>query len=99
MIVYKYPEEKTILLHYAKKLQADEIVNIINCGEVKNADEAKMLSEFFWHLVDESVKDAEQGIDAAGHYDLQAYNEYIMNTLRAYLINAGYEQEWQGDSA
>jgi len=100
MIAYKYPEEKEILMHYAVKLQAHHIVEIIDHGYVKNASEAKILSEFFWQLVDESVKDAEQGLEAAGHHDLQAYNEYIMNTLRSYLVNAGYEKEWNevGDS-
>jgi len=48
-------------------------------------------------MVDESVKDAEQGVDAAGHRDLQAYDEYIMNTLRSYLLNAGYEKEWSDE--
>lgn len=94
MINYKFPEEKDIILHYAKKFQLNEVVEIINNGYVKNANEAKQLSEFFWRMVDESVKDAGQGIDAAGYHDLQAYDEYIMNTLRSYLISAGYENEW-----
>ncbi|MGZ0077839.1 hypothetical protein JWZ98_20595 [Methylomonas sp. EFPC1] len=97
MIAYKYPEEKEILMHYAHKLQANGIIEIIDKGYVKNAHEAKLLTAFFWQMVDESVKDAEQGFDAAGHRDLQAYDEYIMNTLRSYLVNAGYEKEWSDD--
>lgn len=97
MIAYKYPEEKEILMHYARKLKANDIIEIIDNGYVKNANEAKLLTAFFWQMVDESVKDAEQGLDAAGHRDLQAYDEYIMNTFRSYLINAGYEKEWNDD--
>ncbi|PKD39910.1 hypothetical protein CWO84_12965 [Methylomonas sp. Kb3] len=97
MIAYKYPEEKEILMHYARKLQANGIIEIIDKGYVKNANEAKLLTAFFWQMVDESVQDAEQGVDAAGHRDLQAYDEYIMNTLRSYLVNAGYEKEWSDD--
>lgn len=82
MIDYKFPEEREILFHYAKKLQADEVIAIINRGHVENAVEAKQLSAFFWRMVDESVKDAEQGLDVAGCSDLQAHTECIMQTLR-----------------
>ncbi|WP_347986296.1 hypothetical protein [Methylomonas sp. AM2-LC] len=98
MIDYKFPEEKDIILHYAHQLHAFNIVAIINKGYVENADEAKQLSKFFWLMVDQSVIDAEHGIAAAGYHNLEAYNEYIMHSLRAYLIKAGYAQEWETEN-
>ena len=94
MISYRFPEEKEIILHYAKFLKDSTTENIINKGEVSNSDEAAHLVKFFWLMVDQSVKDIEQGKDAVGHFDLEAWNEYIFETIRSYLRSNGYESEW-----
>lgn len=94
MISYRFPEEKEIILHYAKLLKDSITENIINKGEVSNSDEATHLAKFFWLMVDQSVEDIEQGKDAVGHFDLEAWNEYIFETISAYLENNGYSSEW-----
>jgi len=94
MISYKFPEEKEIILHYAKLFKDSTTENIINKGEVSNSSEAAHLAKFFWLMVDQSVKDVEQGKDAAGYFNLEAWNEDIFETISAYLENNGYESEW-----
>ena len=95
MIDYRFPEEKEIMLYYAKLLKDSTAENIITKGEVSNSSEAAHLAKFFWLMVDQSVKDIEQGKDAAGHRDLAAWNEYTLQTIRSYLRGNGYESEWE----
>ena len=94
MIQYKFPEEKNFLLHYAKKLGNPTVAKIITVGEVQSSEEANALSRFFWEMVDEIVKDKEAGEVVAGQSNLEAWNEYIFESVRAYLRNSGYEKEW-----
>ncbi len=94
MISYRFPEEKEIVLHYAKLLKDSITENIINKGEVSNSDEAAHLVKFFWLMVDQSVEDIEQGKNAVGHFDLEGWNECILETISAHLESNGYESEW-----
>jgi hypothetical protein len=94
MIQYRFPEEKEFLLHYAKKLGNKKVESIILVGEVKSSDEANALSKFFWEMVDEIVIDKDAGEVVAGQEDLEAWNEYVFESIRAYLRNNGYEKEW-----
>lgn len=94
MIEYKFPEEKDFLLHYARKLKNPEVEAIIAAGEVTSSNEANLLSMFFWEMVDEIVKDKETNVIVAGQTDLEAWNEYVFESIRAYLRNNGYEKEW-----
>lgn len=94
MIEYKFPEEKDFLLHYARKLKKPKIEAIIEAGEVRSSNEANLLSMFFWEMVDEIVKDKELHVVVAGQTDLEAWNEYVFESIRAYLRNNGYEKEW-----
>lgn len=94
MIEYKFREEKDFILYYAKKMIRPDIETIISSGEVKSSAEANALSSFFWEMVDEIVKDKESGVTVAGQTDLEAWNEYVFESIRAYLRNNGYEKEW-----
>ena len=94
MIEYKYPEEKEFLLHYAKKLNQPSVEAIINAGQVSSSEEASLISKFFWKMVDEVVTDKERGEIVAGQADLEAWNEYVFDSIRAHLRNSGYEKEW-----
>ncbi len=94
MIQYKFPEEKDFLLNYAKKLGNQQVEDIILAGEVKSSDEANALSEFFWKMTDQVVIDKDAGEVVAGQEDLEAWNEYVFESIRAYLRNNGYEKEW-----
>ena len=45
-------------------------------------------------MVDEMVKDKESRKVIAGQTDLEAWNEYVFESIRAYMRNNGYEKEW-----
>jgi hypothetical protein len=95
MIPYKFPEEKEILLHYARFLGNVEAEEIIVKDRVDNSAEATHLAKFFWAMVDQSVKDIESGKDVLGQKDLEAWNDYIFQSVRSYLRNNGYDREWE----
>ena len=95
MIEYKFPEEKDFLLHYAIKLNRPLVSKIMLSNEAKNSIEAEALAEFFWDMVDQVVKDKKVGEIVAGQSDLEAWNEYVFESIRAYLRNNGYEAEWE----
>lgn len=94
MIEYKFPEEKDFILHYAKKLNQPLIEKIINSGGVSSSHEANALSRFFWEMVDAIVEDKKSSAVIAGQTDLEAWNEYVFESIRAYLRNNGYAKEW-----
>lgn len=95
MIEYKFAEEKDFLLHYAAKLNRPVVQSVIAAGEAKTSAEAEALAKFFWDMTDEVVKDKKSGEVVAGQSDLEAWNEYVFETVRAYLHNSGYEAEWE----
>jgi hypothetical protein len=94
MIEYKFPEEKEFILHYAKKLNQPLIEKIVNDGYVSSSQEASALAKFFWEMVDAIVEDKRSSIAVAGQTDLEAWNEYLFESIRAYLRNNGYAKEW-----
>lgn len=94
MIRYRFPEEREFVLHYVKKLERKDVENIIDKGCVSSSTEAVVLSTFFWDMVDEVVKDTKKGTVVAGQNDLEAWNEYVFESIRAYLRNNGFQKEW-----
>lgn len=94
MIEYKFEEEKEFILHYAKKLGNSTVQKIISDGGVSSSREANELAKFFWEMVDEIVKDKDEKAIVAGQTDLEAWNEYVFESIRSYLLSSGYEKEW-----
>ncbi|HTF83656.1 MAG TPA: hypothetical protein VL987_03665 [Cellvibrio sp.] len=95
MIKYKFEEEKDFILHYARELDRPIVVKVIEAGQAVSSEEANALAQFFWDMVDEIVKDKKNGKVVAGQSDLEAWNEYVFESIRSYLRNNGYEQEWE----
>lgn len=68
---------------------------MLAAGEVLTSAEAEALAKFFWDMTDEIVKDKKNCEIVAGQSDLEAWNEYVFETIRAYLRNNDYETEWE----
>ena len=98
MIVYRQPEEKQILIHYAKFFNGSTTLSIIEKGEVGSSSEATHLANFFWRMVDQTVIDAEANQVIAGQTNLGEWCEDIMQTLRYYFIDSGFLNEWDIES-
>lgn len=94
MIEYKFPEEKDFILHYAHVLNRPQINKIVNAGRVESSEEATLLAKFFWDMGDKIVADKKTGAVVAGQSDLEAWNEYLFDSIRAYIRNSGYAKEW-----
>ncbi|WP_444994899.1 hypothetical protein [Aliikangiella sp. IMCC44359] len=94
MIEYKYPEEKEITLHYARLLNDSEVEAILIRGYVKNSSEALRLKDFYWVMVEQSVKDQGEGVDILMNEGIESWMEYIFHSFNGYLVSSGYETEW-----
>ncbi len=98
MIKYKFSEEKKILLHYAQKLNQENITAILLKDQIDTAKEAKELASFFWVMVDQTVIDSENGTVVEGEKNLAAWCEYIMQSLRSHFVATGYLRTWEEES-
>ena len=98
MIEYKFPEEKEFILHYAKALNQPKIEQIINNGVVLSAADAKALTKFMWLMADQAATDKREALTVAEKSDLEAWTEYVFQTVRSYLRGNGYEKEWEDNS-
>lgn len=94
MIKYKFDEEIKYALHYAKKFNDEDIIKVLESGQVKSPEEAVKLSEFFWDMVVASVEDEESGVTLPWRKSAEFCNEKIMNSFTAYLDSEGYDKEW-----
>jgi len=94
MIEYRFPEEKAILLHYAEKMNSRSAKEIILKGYVEGKSEAKILSEFYWNMVDVAVDDEGRGVPILEAEGVAAWMEYIFHSLNGYLVSNGYAEEW-----
>ncbi|WP_158931684.1 hypothetical protein [Acidisphaera sp. S103] len=83
MIKYKFPEEQQLLIKYASRLGDEGVVSILARGAIESETDARLLSRFFWRMVDSSLND-----------DIEVWHERIHNTLFAALRKAGYSEIW-----
>lgn len=97
MIEYKYPEEKIILIQYAKLLNDEHAEQIINDGHIKNSEQAIALKNFYWAMVDQAVKDQGKGIPVMELEGHAHWLEYIFHSLNGYFVSSGYENEWDAE--
>jgi hypothetical protein len=94
MIEYKFPEEKTIAFYYADVLKNPEAKIIINNGFVNDRNQAIALKDFYWAMVDESVKDQGAGLDLMKADGVEFWMESIFHSFNGYLVSNGYQAEW-----
>lgn len=98
MIDLKYPEEKAILMYYAKTLSAPNIERVVSATGIQSTNDAQELANFFWKMVDQTVIDKENNLIVAGQTDLDSWCEYIMQSLRSHFIATGHIDIWEDES-
>jgi hypothetical protein len=94
MIEYRYNEERIVALLFAEELHDELAKEILLRGRVLSKEEAKHLSQFFWHMVNKS---AEGRIRLPCEGSSQYWTEKLYNSIGGYLENAGYGKEWDGE--
>ena len=86
---------KLVAMHYAEQFNNVIVLEILNESRgVKNKEEAKILSKFFWEVLDATAYDREKGNIILGEANLQYWVERLMNIIGGYLKKSGYETEW-----
>ncbi|WP_444996376.1 hypothetical protein [Aliikangiella sp. IMCC44359] len=91
MIEYAYDEEKIVALHFAALLNNTKAEKILKAGVVTSGEEATILSQFFWEMINKS---AEGNIHLPCSGSSQYWTEKLYNTLGGYLESSGYEKQW-----
>jgi len=86
---------KLVATHYATQFNNSTVLEILNQPRgVQNKNEAIILSNFFWGMLDASALDKENGKVVLDETDLQFWIERLMNIIGGYLKQNGYEAEW-----
>ena len=98
MLTYTHPDDRIVLLHYAHALKEEAVQAIVHRGFVTSAEEAEKLAIFYWRMVDECVKDEEQGSTVAQQHNLRQCCEYLLRAVGSHLIGAGYKNQWDAAS-
>ena len=87
---------KLVALHYANQFNDTDIVELLeNQRAVENREEAIKLAEFYWKMLDAFAGDQENSIEVLGEIGLQYWMERLLNIISGYLVNLGYEKEWE----
>ena len=94
-ISYRFDEERDFLFFYAKRLNNRRAYDILNKGYVSDAEEAEILSRFFWQMVDQTVEDDKQDIKWPFSAGSEFWCEKTLNSLSGHLYRAGYEAIWE----
>lgn len=97
MLDFSGNDEKAlqVALHYAEQFDNAVILDILNQPRgVKNKDEAILLAQFFWDLLDATALDRENKKIVLDEANLQHWAERLMNIIGGYLKKTGYEAEW-----
>lgn len=86
---------KLVIIYYSERLNNQLVYNLVqNNDEIKNSEEARVLSIFYWKMLDSSVEDKELGTIVLGETDLQYWMERLLNIISGYIESIGYESEW-----
>jgi hypothetical protein len=94
VITYSYDEEKIVALHFANRLNENSVVKIIENSAVESAEEAFMLSNFFWRMNEKAIADDEQGIKVPCEGSSEYWIEKIYNSWEGYMLKNGYISQW-----
>lgn len=95
----KDQKAQQVCLHYARKLNAEQLIPIIECkAAVGSKDEALALAQFFWQMLEAAAEDRDNQIEVLGEKDLQHWMERSMNIISGYLERIGYQDEWDSVS-
>ena len=90
MIIYKFPEEKEFINFFSTRLGQEFIPNLLEKSEPINKEEAILISNFFWKMIDEAVSlnDTEECPWPEGY---EFWAEKILQSTAAFLKKSGYE--------
>ena len=62
---------------------------------VTSGEEALALSRFFWQMVEASTEDHAVELVVSGEINLQYWTRRSMIIISNYLIDKGYQEQWE----
>jgi len=95
MIVFsRYPHVGDFLQHYGRSLVQDQLLSVLDRG-VQSTDDAVILSEFVWDMIDAMASDCEQGTVVMGRADNLDIIPDIDYEVSLYLDKSGFSEVWE----
>ena len=89
----RYPHVRDLLIHYAKNLNFNEIIQILDT-RVENELDAEKLSRFIWSVADKMSEDCNSGVLVLGRKDNSDMLPDVEYEVTLYLSGLGFEQVW-----
>jgi hypothetical protein len=96
MINYQDDSEPDFAKFFAQRLKDTKALSILTKGSVNDREEAVYLSQFFWRMVDQSIKD-DSDLDSPWKGSSEYWTEKLYNSFGGYLESAGYSQVWDAE--
>lgn len=97
MLSYTDADEgsKVLAKHYTKILENEPFKNFMLAeSEIKTADEAILITELFWRMVDLSIVDNENNVIVDGVSDIEFWMHKLFNKVSGYMLKNGFEEQW-----
>lgn len=97
-IHYKWEDDKTLALHYAKVLEDEVSYDILkNSTQLTSEKMAYDFSCFFWRMVDLSAEDYHAKRTVAGLNPNDC--EFLFHAIGGFVISSGYRYQWYRDES
>jgi len=94
MITYRYKEESEYLNYFFEKMGEVRAKAILESENIKSEKDAEYLADYFWKMVDFSIKEEKEGIELPWPESREFWNEKIMNSISAFIESEGFEEAW-----
>lgn len=86
---------RLVAIHYANQFNDQASLDIIeNRHSIKNKQDVLLFSQFFWKMVDASIKDRDNKLEVLGEIGLKYWMEQLLNIINGHLERIGFEAEW-----
>ena len=89
----RYPHVRDLLIHYAKDLNLNEVLKILETS-VENELDAEKLSRFIWCVADKMSEDCQSGVLVLGRKDNSDMLPDVEYEVTLYLSELAYENVW-----
>lgn len=97
MLNYTDADKGSMVLakHYTKVLGNERFKNFLLAeSEIKTADEAALMTELFWKMVDLSIADNENNVAVDDVSDIEFWMHKLFNKVSGYMMKYGFEAQW-----
>lgn len=94
----RYPHIQDLFEHYVERLGRGDVTVILKNG-ISSNEQAVVLSQFVWNMVEQLNKDEEEGVLVLGSKDNTDMIPDLSYEVTKHMKKAGYLSVWESVSA